>query len=721
MSIMSRKRLISTGLICVLLSLSLGACGQEIIQDAPEAVELLDPAGVPLNYEEAAYRNLYNAKTYSAVVCPYAEEYSVDVWGNFAGYAALPGDIVKKNDTILRTNTESIEEQIKNKKESIEKMQSDHLEKINDLNEQLVDPKGTMEYYQEILAEWQKKKPAERLQDNTVNPEYTRWETENNRCEAIYRSALVKVQRLETQIEQATANYELDLKYQNLLLSRLHEDRNEKSLLSGMNGVVANVSIMNIGDGINSDVPKVAVADTTQKVLKAEFISKADIGRAQDVYALIDGVRYEVDYKVMDAEEYKRLKEENDKVYTTFYFKDAVPDIDFGSFASIVVVQKSLKNVLTIPQDAVSWANSQASVYVLKDGSSVSTSVKLGMKDGVYAEVLSGVEEGDKIITDKAMVHAEKTTKLTVGNISNTYTESGVLAYPTEEWILNPIKHGTTYFVSMNVVVNQQVSKGDVIAEIRVVPDEIALTRSETKLQRERERLEEYKKQNDLEKKYVQKTIAAKEETIKDLEKDIAEMKADFATKAIKAPYDGIVTNIRWWNFKEGDLLQQGAGIVCMAKQDSNFIKVEDKNGLLNFGNDVEISYEIANGKSVTATGKVVTLNQTTISKELYLNQSSGLALIRIPAENIGDMANSENKDGWWSPKRFKLKATTRSMKNVVLVPKKAVYTNGTATYVKLVREDGMVLYQSFVAGGSDSSYYWVAEGLTEGMEVCIE
>ena len=69
----------------------------------------------------------------------------------------------------------------------------------------------------------------------------------------------------------------------------------------------------------------------------------------------------------------------------------------------------------------------------------------------------------------------------------------------------------------------------------------------------------------------------------------------------------------------------------------------------------------------------------------------------------------------------FRSTVTTRQMDNVVLVPKKAVIAYGGATYVRQKQEDGSIIYQSFVAGGSDDKNYWVAQGLTEGTEICIE
>ena len=725
MKTIMKRRFLSAGLACIYLLLTLTGCGAESTMADPDDVELLEPAGVALNFEKAAYRDLYNAKVYGATVCPYVEEYSVENWGQFAGYVTLPGESVKKNQAIIKTNTEDLEKKIEEKEEYLAQMTEDYREAMSDLAESKLKPQENYNLYGKALENWAKEKPEQFLDagNTIVNPAYDAWARDNAFYENQYMNASAQLQRLEASERQKTENYELDYNYQKLLLSRLQEDKRNNTLISGMDGVVANVKSLQRNEGMSTEAKQVAVADTNRKLLMSEFISKSDISRAEDVYAIINGERYEVEYQVMETEEYNRLQKENRKIYTTFYFTDDVPELDFGCFATIVVVSQSKKQVLTVPQEALTWSENQASLYLLQDGVSVQTSVKVGMKDGVYAEILSGVEEGDKIITDKAMVASSKTVTLERGNISSQFSESGRLAYPKKEWVGCSIKYGTAYFVDFKVSINQQVSKGEVLAEIRVTADDIALEKNEKKLARERERLQEYKKQNTDDTKQVKKVIEAKEETIAELEKTIAEMKADFATTKIVAPYDGIVTMVDMWRCKEGDLLSNNQSLAQIAEQDSNYVSVSDKNGRLNFGDEATIEYTNTNGQTVSVTGTVVTLNESTVSPELFETEfNEGNALIRIAAEDIGDMAmSSEGVDGWWSPARFKVKVTTRSMENVVLVPKNAVSSNGTTTYVKLVRDNGEVIYQSFVAGGSDGSYYWVAEGLTEGMEVCIE
>ena len=60
-------------------------------------------------------------------------------------------------------------------------------------------------------------------------------------------------------------------------------------------------------------------------------------------------------------------------------------------------------------------------------------------------------------------------------------------------------------------------------------------------------------------------------------------------------------------------------------------------------------------------------------------------------------------------------------MEDVLLVPKEAVTVIGKNCYVKVKLETGEIQYRSFLAGGADGDNYWAMEGLTEGMELCLD
>ncbi len=707
------KRILALALSGACLTMMVSGCGQkdDAAAAGPGGVELLNPVGEALTYEAADYRNLYDVRGSSALVCPYAEEYAPNNVMYFNGYGSLPGEEVQKGDVLMYSDTEDLEKQIEDMEESIADKEESYREYVQEAEEGLAQPRADMKMWGGIVEDHEGDEPE---QDT---PEHEKWAADHNSYEAKYRNALISVQRKEEALRQRTGLYELDSAYDKVLLARLKEDLSENSIICGMSGVVANVRVMNYGNYMGPDTPMAAVADLDRKLVKCEYISKAAVNKAQEYYAVINGKRYGLEYEVMEPEEYERISKKNDgKAYTTFYLQDDADEVEMGSFATIILVNQKKENVLTVPSDAVARDENTSYVYVVRDGKSVYTPVKTGMTDGFYTEILSGVEAGELILTEQAPEPGKSTVKLEKGGISNQYTATGYLFYPIQKEIKVPVEHGTIYYVSTNVELNQQVKKGDPLFTIRVVADEVELARSTKRLQREQERMDDLIRQDAEANK---KAIAARQETIAEIEKEIAEMKADFATTEISAPYDGIVTGLPWREMKEGDLLTANQAIATLAAQGSNYIVIEDTNGLLTYGNQASIQYKGMDGKDATVSGMVVSLSPYSVSSDFF---DENQALIKVSSEDIGDMAGSaDGYEGWWNRSRFNVSVINRSMENVVLVPKKAVISKGSTTYVRVKQENGEIRYQGFVAGGSDNSYYWVVEGLTEGMEICLE
>lgn len=716
---MTRKSALATILSSVLLAASLAGCGGEPAAVGGEDVELVEPAGVGDAYEAAARRNLYDAKVYGGIICPYAAEYALEETMLFDSYAALPGDRVKKGQVLMRTGTEELSKRIEEQEKQLAENEKDHQEYLKEKNEELEKFRADEEYWGQAVETWAKGKPEEN------DPSYAAWAQENTFYESRYRNALIGRQKAEEEIRQRTELYEMDREYNRLLLNRTRREKNESTVLSGMAGVVMNIQFMEQGARMYAKTPMVAVADPDRRCVRSDYVSQNDVSAAERLYAVINGKAYDVEYEPMDSEEYNRLAEKNGKVYTTFYLPEEASDMALGTYVAIVLVRESREDVLTVPQEALMKGEDGFYVYLLEDGEKVYAPVRVGMQDGFYSEILSGLKEGDKVMVAGEAKAADKTVKLETGTVSYAFSGSGFLAYPVREWICNPVKYGTTYFVESNVNLFQQVKKGDVLAVIRVAPDEVELARQERSLQRERERLEQLHKDyaNDKNNKGYLKSVEARQKTIADLEELIAEMKADYGRTEIKAPYDGIITDVSMelWrrSLKEGDLLRSGQQLLILSAQDSNLLYVEDPNGLLTYGHKAAVEYSSIDGSKKTVEGDVVSLNLASVSKDLF---GEGYALIKLPAEAVDDMVGSVySGDNWWSQSQCRVSVTTRSMSDVVLVPKRAVTLKAGVTYVRVKQEDGSVVYRSFLAGGSDDTYYWVAEGLTEGMEICLE
>ncbi len=76
------------------------------------------------------------------------------------------------------------------------------------------------------------------------------------------------------------------------------------------------------------------------------------------------------------------------------------PRIGMSATATIAIAQKT--GVLTLPVEALNWDGSQASVYVLENGQRTQKKVKIGVQSDIYAEIISGLNEGDTVVVGQS-------------------------------------------------------------------------------------------------------------------------------------------------------------------------------------------------------------------------------------------------------------------------------------------------------------------------------
>jgi multidrug efflux pump subunit AcrA (membrane-fusion protein) len=70
-----------------------------------------------------------------------------------------------------------------------------------------------------------------------------------------------------------------------------------------------------------------------------------------------------------------------------------------GMFCRVSVNMKTKKDALVIPLASIIKENRIDGVYVINDGSALFTSITVGINDGKFVEILSGLKTGDEIVT----------------------------------------------------------------------------------------------------------------------------------------------------------------------------------------------------------------------------------------------------------------------------------------------------------------------------------
>ena len=699
--------------ICYIWMLNLalftcGVCGCSQEQNAgkqmseqEEEIELLDPVGVAVSYDVAQVRDLYEAEVYSCVCAPAITEFAYNTDLPFEKYGKLPGESVASGNVLVYGDTISLDESYDQLSEEVEDKVEDYQDEINNLQEDLYDAEKA-EYEALVLR--------------MAN-------LDNKPAEGAYKAAVMVSEKIEQSIKEKEELFALELEYEQGKLGRIADKIEQAQVTSNMAGTVVAINTYSSDDIVQKNMNVIAVGDTSKKALHTKYISKAAVEKAVDIYAVIDGKRYEVIYENMEKEEYNRLKKVNGSVCTTFYLNDPNDEIVMGKYAALVFVKKSSMNTLAVLSNSLYKDGQDYFCYLYDGEQSTITPVTVGMTDGMYTEILSGLKEGDKVLTEKAISAKDKTHTLKSGSLAYEYLGNGTLFYPSKEWISNPAKEGSFYLKEICVEKYQQVEAGQELAKIEVISDEISIKRIERKIQRQQERLNKLFEERNVTysedaKRVLDRSIKSRQKAIEDLTEDLNDLTKYTDVITLTAPYAGIITSLT--DIEVGELISYKEKLVEMADQTQCYIMVEDETGQLSYGNEVTISLMLGKSVEKEIKGTVVTVNPSALTKQMQTNK----ALILLSEENVAEIAkygSTVNSDGDWSRNRFEVRTQIRTIDNVILVPQNAVTIVDENTFVKVKDSDGIISYVSFISGGLEQNYYWAADGLSEGMEICLE
>ena len=285
-------------------------CGSRQQVEASDSIELLEPVSAAANTEAAAYRNIYEYKVLAGTVYPYIREYSFTQDVVLTKYEKAPGDRISKGDLLISADISSIEQQIKETEEKIEQINDDYNTAVEEMEKNIQEEKN------------QKENEEEETEQDKLNERG--WELEKN-----HRYEL----------------YTLDISYYTDRLEALKKKKTAYCLTSGMNGVIVSAGSYMPGTYIAADTPLIAVADESQKILKCEYVSKSDVAKCEDLYAVIDGKRYEVTYQPYDQSVYEKITTEGNVAYSSFVIEDPNNEVEQGDFAVLAEIYSRVEQV----------------------------------------------------------------------------------------------------------------------------------------------------------------------------------------------------------------------------------------------------------------------------------------------------------------------------------------------------------------------------------------
>lgn len=195
----------------------------------------------------------------------------------------------------------------------------------------------------------------------------------------------------------------------------------KEGITADFNGIVTNVAAVEgqtAPEGTelftiqNADALKVSLAVSKYDIEKLEIGQKADI--------TINGKSY-----TGEVSSISKVASTNNAgavvIDTDIHIDNPDDNIVLGVEAKVSIQTAEEKNVLLVPIAAVNYASDGVFCYVAEDGVLVKKEVETGISSDEYIQILSGLSEGDVVVTD---VTGEMTEGMAVTAISAQETES---------------------------------------------------------------------------------------------------------------------------------------------------------------------------------------------------------------------------------------------------------------------------------------------------------
>ena len=719
------KGMLAIGLSFVML---LSGCGSAA-QAEPE-IELIDPVSSASITEVAVRRTIRRYEVLDGGVFPVVSEYSTAAGMKAADVGFFPGQSVNRGSVLFS----------------------------GDMQDYIDQEEATRDALYNLIINYNDNWAVNSLRMRELNNYISSRESQLENDPALacdVQRVMFERDLLKQTMEDDEEIFMLDAKHLNDTLYRLTVNEARRRVTSYMNGTVVAVNTASPGAQISEGTSVAAVTDGHSINILADYRSARELNSAMDVYAVIDGKRYEITHIPYSASEYSALKASGSDVYSVFRIEDPDGLVRAGQKASVVVLYDLKDDILSVSNECI---HRDSSGFYVNLASGEKSYISKGITDGMFTEVLNGVNEGDVILLDSYNEAPENVATLARGDYYLTYEGTGYLYYPDITNITNNVLYGTVTMTEKKVTQGQRVKKGEVIAYISVSPNSVRLEELSLRLMRLTEKRQDAQEAADDPGNYflgedvqrqLDNMVSSLDRQIEDVTGQIAEIQAAYSVTAFTSPVDGVIGYIT--DLSDGSVLKPGERIATVASISSEYLYAMNEGKSLLYG--MELTGEYTN----PATGDVVSfpltvssasfgaVSQELASDRVFVMPAAGVTLpggaydpdAEISAEiTAGESFTPSNPWEEWiaqqeaanapAKQSYKLTGYLQYESGVILVPAKAVTVVGKQAYVTVL-EDGQYIKKGFIAGGinpirsvtiNGTAYIWAIEGLEEGMVI---
>lgn len=179
-----------------------------------------------------------------------------------------------------------------------------------------------------------------------------------------------------------------------------------QSVAASMSGIVKNVMVSD-GQFVEEGSPLVEITQNRRLLLEAE-VSQRFLPKLRLVKSANFKTPYQEEVQSIDdyngkLVSYGKIIEPGSGFIPVLFELDNLYELIPGSFVELFLLANPIENELVIPRSALMQDYSLNYVYVETEGESFEKrEVKLGVDDGLHVQVLSGISEGEWVVTKGA-------------------------------------------------------------------------------------------------------------------------------------------------------------------------------------------------------------------------------------------------------------------------------------------------------------------------------
>ncbi len=202
---------------------------------------------------------------------------------------------------------------------------------------------------------------------------------------------------IDLQLKQLKETYDLQLPYQKGKLAELRKERDGNMIVAPFDGTIIALEEAQYGHGIDVNKYYVAIADNSVTYARCESVSITVLKQLERISFWMDGKEYDAVSIPMDHDYYMATKNSGEDAYSEFEITEPAGEVAIGDYGKVRLVFEEKQDVLLLPENCLQLSGGEYYVYMDVDGKRERILVEVGLKDGLKAEIVSGVREGDVV------------------------------------------------------------------------------------------------------------------------------------------------------------------------------------------------------------------------------------------------------------------------------------------------------------------------------------